>query len=77
MPTEHEQKVLDSVPDKERYFTLAAHGNSQSIQYGESEKTLSARKVANIIRHNDKYNGEKSAYCHVILKEKNTVLHSN
>jgi hypothetical protein len=41
MPTEYEQKVLDSVPDKEGYFTLAAHGNSQSIQYGESEKTLS------------------------------------
>jgi hypothetical protein len=59
MTTKYEQKVIDMVPDKEGYFTLAAHGTSQSIQYGESGKMLSAREVANIIRHNGKYNGEK------------------
>lgn len=59
MITPRERKVLDAVPPKEGYFDFAAHGAPNAIEYGSADMMLSARDVANIIRHNKNYNGEK------------------
>lgn len=59
MITPYEKKVLDKVPPKEGYFDFAAHGSPTSIEYGSKDNVMSAREVANIIKHNEKYNGEK------------------
>lgn len=59
MITPYERKVLDAVPPKEGYFDFAAHGAPNAIEYGSADMMLSARDVANIIRHNKNYKGEK------------------
>lgn len=59
MITPRERKVLDAVPPKEGYFDFAAHGAPNAIEYGSADMMLSARDVANIIRHNKNYKGEK------------------
>jgi SPP1 gp7 family putative phage head morphogenesis protein len=59
MLTTHERRVLDAVPKKDGYFDFAAHGAPNAIEYGSEDMMLSARDVANIIRHNKNYNGEK------------------
>lgn len=59
MITPYEKKVLDAIPKKAGFFDFAAHGSPNSIEYGSRDKVLSAREVARIIKHSDKYNGEK------------------
>lgn len=59
MITSYEKKVLEAVPKKSGFFDFAAHGAAESIEYGSKDKVMSAREVANIIRHNESYNGEK------------------
>ena len=59
MITPYERMVLDKVPAKEGYFDFAAHGTPDYINYGERGKSMSAREVAKIISHNEKYNGQK------------------
>lgn len=59
MITPYERKVLDAVPKKEGFFDFAAHGAENAIEYGSEDMMLSAREVANIIRHNKAYKGEK------------------
>ena len=59
MITPYERKVLDSIPKKEGFFDFAAHGRPDAIEYGSEDMMLTAREVANIIRHNKDYNGEK------------------
>lgn len=59
MITPYEKKVLEAVPKKEGFFDFAAHGTSNSIEYGTRDNTMNAREVARIIRHNESYNGEK------------------
>ena len=58
MTTPRERKVLDAIPKKEGFFDFAAHGSETAIEYGDYGM-LSARDVANIIRHNKNYNGQK------------------
>lgn len=58
MTTPYERKVLDAIPKKEGFFDFAAHGSETAIEYGDYGM-LSARDVANIIRHNKNYNGQK------------------
>lgn len=59
MITPYEKKVLDAVPKKDGYFDIAAHGATNYIEYGESGKIMSARELANIIKRDPTYNGEK------------------
>ena len=59
MITPHEKKVIESVPKKEGFFDFAAHGTSNSIEYGTRDNKMNAREVARIIMHNESYNGEK------------------
>ena len=59
MITPFERKILDTIPKKEGFFDFAAHGAADIIEYGSEEMKLSARDVANIIRHNKDYNGQK------------------
>lgn len=59
MITPYERKVLDKIPAKSGYFDFAAHGSPDYIEYGEKGKNMSARDVARVISHNEKYNGQK------------------
>ena len=59
MITPYEKQVLDAIPKKEGFFDFAAHGSATNIEYGSKDKVLSAREVARIIQHSEKYNGEK------------------
>ncbi len=59
MSTPYERSVLDSVPSKAGYFDVAAHGNANIIEYGSKNNRITARQLANIIRHDESYNGEK------------------
>ena len=59
MITPYERKVLDSISKKEGFFDFAAHGSANIIEYGSRDVKMTARDVANIIHHNDGYNGQK------------------
>lgn len=59
MLTPYERKVLDSVPKKEGYFDFAAHGTPKSVLYDNKNKNMSARELARVIEHDEKYHGEK------------------
>lgn len=59
MVTSYERNVLDKVPAKDGYFDFAAHGAPEYIAYGEQGIKMSARDVARIISHNEKYHGQK------------------
>lgn len=59
MITPYEKAVIDKVPRKKGFFDFAAHGTSNSIEYGSRGNTMTAREVARIIKHNEAYNGEK------------------
>ena len=59
MITPREKKIIDEVPNKKGFFDFAAHGSANTIEYGSRDKVLSAREVANIIKHDKAYNGEK------------------
>lgn len=59
MVTPYERKVLDSIPKKEGFFDFAAHGTPNAIGYGTTVADMSARELANIIRRNKDYHGQK------------------
>ncbi len=59
MFTSYERAVFDRIPPKDGYFDVAAHGAAKHIWYGSADKTITARELARIIRHTEKYNGEK------------------
>ena len=49
---------VQSVPPMENYFDVAMHGNPTQVGFGSQKVNMSARTLADIIRHSEGYHGQ-------------------
>lgn len=50
---------VQNVPPMDGYYDVAMHGSSTMVGFGSTKANMSARLLANVIRHSEGYDGQK------------------